>query len=490
MKFRSAGSACMNVPDASKTTGTLLYNYNKVLQVRKVCRAGKPFFLFIFIGMMKAKFLFITAIMSLSGCYTLKLNAQPALNNFLKTNVLVNAHVGVSVYEPASGKFLYDYQGDKYFVPASNVKIATCYAAMKYLGDSLEGLRYQFKNDTLLLIQPTADPTFLHPAFPRQNVYEFLNKASQVSIQMVNPNWQAQPLGKGWSWDDYNDSYMAERSSFPLYGNLARFFYNGNGYTSIPSSFHVRMHDMEHGSSPLFIKGNHYEMIRGRNENDFVLMPSSKAAYKFEIPFVANSITQKNLLEDTLHRSIATNYSIQLPKDAAVIYSYPTDSLLMPMMHESDNFFAEQSLLMVSNRLSGNLNDEAVIDHILKIDYKDLPQKPRWVDASGLSRYNLFSPQDFVSILNRMQNEFGMERIKEIFPSGNEGTLKHYYAAFSKYIYAKTGTLSGIVAISGFLYTRKNNLLIFSLMVNNHNGSASEIRRAMENFITSLYQQE
>ena len=123
---------------------------------------------------------------------------------------------------------------------------------------------------------------------------------------------------------------------------------------------------------------------------------------------------------------------------------------------------------MVSNERLGVMNDAKIIDTLLKTDFKDLPQKPRWVDGSGLSRYNLFTPQDFVAILNKMKNEFGMERIKVIFPTGGEGTISSYYKADSGYIYAKTGTLSGVVAFSGFLYTKKEKLLIFSILVNNH----------------------
>src|SRR6185436_15278747 len=113
------------------------------------------------------------------------------------------------------------------------------------------------------------------------------------------------------------------------------------------------------------------------------------------------------------------------------IHSQPTDSLLKPMMHRSDNFFAEQSLLMVSNERLGVMNDAKIIDTLLKTDFKDLPQKPRWVDGSGLSRYNLFSPQDFVVILNKMKNEFGMERLKTILPTGGTGTISDYYKADS-----------------------------------------------------------
>ena len=58
----------------------------------------------------------------------------------LDAKALQTAHIGISIFDPAANKYLYNYQGDKYFVPASNTKLPTCYAAMKYLGDSLVGL--------------------------------------------------------------------------------------------------------------------------------------------------------------------------------------------------------------------------------------------------------------------------------------------------------------------------------------------------------------
>jgi D-alanyl-D-alanine carboxypeptidase/D-alanyl-D-alanine-endopeptidase (penicillin-binding protein 4) len=155
-------------------------------------------------------------------------------------------------------------------------------------------------------------------------------------------------------------------------------------------------------------------------------------------------------------------------------------------MHRSDNFFAEQSLLMVSQRMLNRMSDEQIIDTLLKTDFVDLPQQPRWADGSGLSRYNLFSPQDFVRILEKMKDQFGMNRIKVIFPSGGEGTLASYYKQESGAIYAKTGTLSGVVALSGYLYTKKGKLLLFSTLVNNHRSSSTEIRKQIEKFLTHI----
>ena len=156
------------------------------------------------------------------------------------------------------------------------------------------------------------------------------------------------------------------------------------------------------------------------------------------------------------------------------------------MMHRSDNFFAEQSLLMVSEKLLGTMNDRKIIDSLLKTDYNLMPQKPGWVDGSGLSRYDLFSPKDFVFILNKMKNDFGMDRIKNILPTGGTGTISNYYLSDSGSIFVKTGTLNGVVALSGFLYTKKNRLLIFSILVNNHRSSATDIRKDIEKFIQQI----
>jgi serine-type D-Ala-D-Ala carboxypeptidase/endopeptidase (penicillin-binding protein 4) len=82
-----------------------------------------------------------------------------------------------------------------------------------------------------------------------------------------------------------------------------------------------------------------------------------------------------------------------------------------------------------------------------------------------------------------------MERIKTILATGGTGTLKNYYEEEAGQIFAKTGTLSGVVAISGYLYTKKGRLLLFSVLVNNHNGSAADVRHAVERFIRKLRDQ-
>ena len=152
----------------------------------------------------------LAALAGLASCSLQKKIGASAKEDVIDAPGLQTAHIGISVFEPATGKYWYDYQADKYFVPASNTKIFTCYAGMKYLGDSLPGIKYLETNDELLLF-PTGDPSFLHADFKRNPVLDFL-KSSTKNISISASNWREKGLGFGWAWDDYTSDYMAERS--------------------------------------------------------------------------------------------------------------------------------------------------------------------------------------------------------------------------------------------------------------------------------------
>ena len=141
---------------------------------------------------------------------------------------------------------------------------------------------------------------------------------------------------------------------------------------------------------------------------------------------------------------------------------------------------------MASNEKLGYMSEEAIIDTLLATELKGLPTKPRWVDGSGLSRYNLFSPKDFIYILDKLQNEFGLGRMKRILTTGGQGTLTGYYTKDAGFIYAKTGSMSNNVSISGYLISKKNKLLLFSVQINSFSGSGRIGRRAIEKFLTSV----
>lgn len=398
-----------------------------------------------------------------------------------------NAHIGISIYDIAAEKYVYDYQGDKYFVPASNTKIFTLYAGMKYLRDSLPGIAYEESADTLF-IYPTADPSFLHTDFKKQPVVAKLQQTSKP-IVVIDNQWNEEALGPGWSWDDYNDGYMAERNSFPAYGNVIKWTQvsQKNTQREVEDSMQTFVFSEPEVNWKVRFKEDTANKIffvkRRKDENYFEVSQGKEQLKEQLVPFVTNGLQSTlELLKDTIHKNIIVQQGKRNAKPL-ILYSQPSDSLYKLMMYRSDNFFAEQMLLMAANEKLAIMNDSKIIGQLLDSELKDLPQKPIWVDGSGLSRYNLFTPQDFVWILNKMNTEFGFERLKGIFPGSGQGTLLNYYKNDSGYIYAKTGSMSGVICLSGFLIAPKNKLLAFSVLVNNQTGSATDIRKGVEAFL-------
>ncbi len=392
---------------------------------------------------------------------------------------LKGAHIGFAVYDPTHKLYLYNYQGDKYFIPASNIKIITCYTVMKYLGDSLLGMRYVNKGDGTIEVEANGDPTFLHPDFPNQPMYQLLKK--QKTVLLTDENWRSKGWGMGWSWDDYESDYMAQRSMMPIYGNVVHFNKSVSPSTS-PIYFQKLL---DNGAS---INNGQYDIRREIGANQFKLIPSATKFAGGDIPFFTEDQELLiNLLNDTLHNNfIPVHFKIDRYPDVVKVYTQPTDSMLKIMMHRSDNFFAEQSLMMVSNELIGEMSVSKIIDTVLKTTLSFLPQKPKWVDGSGLSRYNLFTPEDFVTVLNKMKDEFAWSRITNIFASSGSGTLGNYYKNSTGKIYAKTGSLSNNVALSGYIITKAGHELTFSVLVSNYTGNGTNIRRAVEKFLNTV----
>ena len=438
-------------------------------------------------------YIFCAFLLAGSACSLQKKIDTAAKANLINTQELKSAHIGISIYEPGRNRYWYSYQSDKFFIPASNTKIFSCYAGMKYLGDSLPGLRYA-ENDKDLFIQPTGDPSLLHPDFANQPVIRFLQQKKARNILIDGNNWQENAWGMGWAWDDYNDDYMAERSALPVYGNTIKFVQTQTSETieELASKPQTTIFTQPEINWKLNFNADtgmaRFSVKRNLHENIFTLTEGKEKQKELNIPFATNGLSSAlELLKDTIGKEIAIAGAMAVAGvKFSTLLSQPADAVLQPMMHRSDNFFAEQILLMVSNQLLHTMNDEKIIDTLLKTDLKGLPQRPNWVDGSGLSRYNLFTPQDFVWLLSRMKTEFDWKRLSTIFPTGNTGTLTNYYTADSGYIYAKTGSLSGVIALSGFLVTKKNKSLVFSVLVNNHQTTGRAARRAVEKFLQSI----
>src|SRR5690606_25916202 len=169
------------------------------------------------------------------------------------------------------------------------------------------------------------------------------------------------------------------------------------------------------------------ESLFSRDFYDNKFYIGSRNGNSTKVPFVVKDELIRQMLADAVGKDVLLT-NLDLSKNAKTLFSLPSDLVYKRMMEVSDNFLAEQILLMVSAQVTHSLNSEKAINYISTKYLKGMPQPPVWVDGSGLSRYNLFSPKDLVFVLDKLYKEFPRERLFNLFAIGGKtGTLKNNY---------------------------------------------------------------
>jgi D-alanyl-D-alanine carboxypeptidase/D-alanyl-D-alanine-endopeptidase (penicillin-binding protein 4) len=170
-----------------------------------------------------------------------------------------------------------------------------------------------------------------------------------------------------------------------------------------------------------------------------------------------------------------------------------SDSLYKYMLSESDNFLAEQIMLMVSAQLTDTLSFGRSRDSVVERHLPFLKGKARWVDGSGLSRYNLQSPSNLVNTLLWLRRDFPEFRLKGLLPGYsfkaiglNQWELERTREANAS-VFAKSGYVGNNYSLAGFLYTKKGEVLVFSVMQNHYLQPTVEIRRRVAFLLYQAY---
>jgi serine-type D-Ala-D-Ala carboxypeptidase/endopeptidase (penicillin-binding protein 4) len=426
---------------------------------------------------MKSLFCGFLIIISIGSCSPI---SRQALTKDLKaTENKFQNHTGFILYDPETRKTVYEFNSSKYFTPGSNTKIFTFYASLKILGDSIPALKYIVNQDSLIF-QGTGDPSFLYKnVFNNNRVFDFL-KFTEQQLYFSPSNFQTTGIGKGWAWDDYNDYYSAERFSFPVYGNIFTVFESGSSFLVQPLIFNkfIKVAD----------RLDKAQVIREPVSNQTKYYPGTTRKNKvWDIPFKVDPLFVTELLADTLHKDVFLKNK-KFPVEASVLYSIPIDSLYQPMMQESDNFIAEQLLLTCAGIVSDTLKPEIAIKYVKQNFLNDLTDEPIWVDGSGLSRYNLFTPRSIVQLWQKIYAIVPPERLFSLLATGGKaGTLRNWYKGNTPYVFGKTGTLSNNHCLSGFLITKKGKTLIFAFMNNNYTASTFDVRKNMQDILDKIY---
>ena len=377
-----------------------------------------------------------------------------------------NAHVAVRVEK--SNKVIADFNGAKYMTPASNTKLITFLGAIQTF-DSLPALKYFVENDSVVHFKSTGYPLLLHPFYSDTLLFDFLNQEKIWKYHV--PESTPDPLGEGWAWDDYNYYYAAEKSPFPIYGNSVM---GVKGSGLIPSF------DIIEDS----INNN---LVREKDSNLFY---SNIGNWKTKDTLYRPFITSDSLFVKILSEVTRNQIEIVKGEDSLTwqtLYTGNDEKLYKGLLHDSDNGIAESLLLMISNSFNGAFDTQIAIDWLTKDWESFIPDPLEWVDGSGVSRYNMFTPRTLITVLKLIRKELEWEKIKVLFAkSGESGTLSSYSKLNN--VYAKTGTLRHNHNLSGYWENEQGEIYEFSVMVNHYTSSTAEIRKGIIRILTSLQQ--
>lgn len=407
----------------------------------------------------------------LAGCASVKKSIVALESKY-------NYAAGFYLYNPTTEKELLAHNASQYFTPASNTKVYTLYAANSVLPDSIPAYRY-LKTDTALWVWGLANPVFLNPLLPQGSSYAFLKQ--QPKLYLSTTNFIDTRFGPGWAWDDYNGSYAQEKTGFPVYGNSVDFILD-----SLATSLKVLPQIFADSISQQ--TGDKFKVQRQEFSNRFEVTTGNCEDCERKRPIYFTKNTLQNLLQDTLNIPVEV-VQAPVPDHTNIYYCIPKDSVLKVMMQQSDNFLAEHLLLQVAAMQTDTLSTQLAIRNMTPVMESFLPDPMVWRDGSGLSRYNLVTPRNTVALWQELYKQMGQDRLFSLISAGGKaGTLAHWFAAEPAYIYGKTGTLTHVFCLSGFLVAKSGKILIFSYMNNNYAVPSAIIKKEMEPILRRIYE--
>jgi serine-type D-Ala-D-Ala carboxypeptidase/endopeptidase (penicillin-binding protein 4) len=394
--------------------------------------------------------------------------------------VFMRGFSGFSLFDPADRNFVYAYQADKYFTPASNTKILTFFAAESILLGQMPLVTFASRGDTLQL-WGSGNPLLLHP----DSLGNWLRQRPEKVWLLSDAHYQDARFGEGWSWDDYPFGYQMEKAAFPIYGNGVQIKKKNRlaPIKLLPSYFQDKL---------IYAR----EPTTGRLEDRNIFTFGARALRTEQLdrvlPFRYSLPLAAELLQDTFTHQAGYNLAPLPPARNRQLLRAPVpDTLYRQLLQDSDNFLAEQLLLMCSAQRYGTIQTEKIIAYVRDTLLASLPQPIDWVDGSGLSRYNQFTPNSLVLVLDQLYQRIPAERLFSLFPGGGQsGTIGSWYRGKNgePFVFAKTGTLRHIHCLSGYLRTATGKVFVFSFMHNNYPGKINDLRVEMARVLSWLHE--
>ena len=384
-----------------------------------------------------------------------------------KNENLNGAVVSIAIKQLRKNKKTHGINLNTYMTPASNVKILTVLGSI-YFGDSIPILKYKVSsyNDTLR-ISPTGYPLTAHPKYIDKDLEKFIKPYKHILYH--KPKIDLTKYGPAWAWDDFNYYFQAERSEMPIYGNVIQVFKKINGeIETIPDDFKINF-DFEQKE----------KIYREEIDNNFFINPSLiELGDTLYSPFITSRKSTISFLKNFLNTSVQFNE--QELSDYNTLNSSQVDEIYSAVLKDSDNLISESLVANISLRLNDTISVDKGIQLIQNRFNKNIYNQIQLFDGSGLSRYNLITPNALISSLENIYQLIGLERIKNIFPKN------YIFKDTEDFVWGKTGTLRNNHNYSGYIITDKGKIYVFSIMINHFTNDLDKIKEVIADFLIYL----
>jgi serine-type D-Ala-D-Ala carboxypeptidase/endopeptidase (penicillin-binding protein 4) len=424
---------------------------------------------------------------------------QNDINQLLAASGLEHATWGIFVRSLSRDDVLFALNARKLLLPASNMKVVTMAAAAEKLGWD-----YAFETRVVvsgpieggvlngdLIVVGTGDPSLDDWDGAAARVFggwagELKARGiTRIAGRIVGDDnyLDDQILGSGWAWDDLTTSFATSIGALQFNENTSRLMVAPGPSVGEPA--HV---SIAPGGTGLIVRSAirtaaadstaSIESRRGAGSSVLELRGSIPAG---AAPLVRNvSVYNPTLYYVTALREALVYNGIAVDgaavdiddladvppvANAALAVSYsspPLASLAQTMMKMSQNMFAESLFQAIGSRAGVDtvLKQWGIVDSVVV------------ADGSGLSRYNLITPEALAAILTHVYRD---ERLRESFRAalpiaGQDGTLTGQMkgTAAAGNARAKTGSMSNVRSLSGYVETAAGEPIVFSIIANNY----------------------
>jgi D-alanyl-D-alanine carboxypeptidase/D-alanyl-D-alanine-endopeptidase (penicillin-binding protein 4) len=410
-----------------------------------------------------------------------------------------SVNLGVLVEDADTGKIIYEKNASRYFLPASNQKLFTAWTALNTLDSNFiyqtqlfvdtKKIKNGILNDSIY-IKFSGDPTLTF-----SKVEHLMSALSRAGVKRITGNividdsvFDQDPMSPGTTWDDKDFCYGAPVNALTVDHNCVHAILIPATKPTEPTQLMLPeqpqfMRFVNDATTDFAPNSNCRIAISLTDKTSYTItgcIKSSEAPSKIAMAVSDPRANVKAILNYLLHKN-NINYidhfqfqKIEFSADPlASESSVPLAGLLTVMLKESDNTIADALFKTIGERKASHPGgwkngSEAMHDVLLKTLQLDIPANTI-IDGAGGSRYIYHTPEQIITLLRKVYaSSYAQVFIPALAVSGVDGTLKERFQASEARakIFAKTGTMSGVTALSGYLETRKKHKLIFSIMIN------------------------